>query len=401
MKIAVIHDWLVTYTGAEKVLEQILDIYPDADIFCVVNLFNEDKSPEFLKNKNIQTTFIQNLPFVKKKYRNYLFLMPLAIEQLDLSSYDLVISSSHAVAKGVITGPDQLHISYIHTPIRYAWDLQHQYLNETGLVKGIKSIMARTILHYIRLWDYRTVSGVDYFISNSHFIAKRVFKLYKKKSKVIFPPVDTESFTFSSHKEDFYVTASRLVPYKKIDLIVEAFSHISDKKLYVIGDGPDIEKIREKAGENVTILGYQPDDVLKSYMQKAKAFIFAAEEDFGITPVEAQACGTPVIAFGKGGALDTIKALGTCNQPTGVLFNEQSVSSIKNAVELFENNYKSITPENCRINSLRFSNERFKTEFNDFVLNSVNRFNKSEFTISEESKVVIAEEDNKYEEITK
>lgn len=309
MKVAIVCDWLVTYAGAERVIEQMLKVYPEADLFAVVDFLPEG-SRDFLMNKSVTTTFIQNLPKAKKYYRAYLPLMPIAIEQLDLSSYDLVISSSHCVAKGILTGPDQIHISYVHSPVRYAWDLQHQYLRESGLTHGLKSKIARAILHYIRIWDTRTSNGVDYFISNSRFIAKRIWKCYRREATVVYPPVNIDIFQYCEEKEDYYVTASRMVPYKKMDLIVEAFTQMPDKKLVVIGDGPDFEKIKKKAGTNVTLLGFAPDNVMRDYMQHAKAFVFAAEEDFGITPVEAQACGTPVIAYGKGGSLETVRGLG-------------------------------------------------------------------------------------------
>jgi glycosyltransferase involved in cell wall biosynthesis len=366
MRVAIIHDWLVTYAGAEKVLEHLLDIYPDADIFSTID-FLPDSEREFIKNKKVSTTFIQKLPFSKKKYRNYLPFMPLAIEQLDLSSYNLVISSSHAVAKGVITGPDQLHISYIHSPIRYAWDLQFQYLKEANLQKGIKSFITKVILHYIRLWDIRTSNNVDYMIANSRFISKRIKKVYRRNSVVIHPPVNVEAFTLNKDKEDYYLTASRMVPYKKMDLIVEAFSKMPDKKLVVIGSGPDFSKIQSKAGSNIELLGYQSFNNLKKYMQNAKAFVFAAEEDFGITPVEAQACGTPVIAYGKGGVLDTIKGLGESEYPTGVFFYEQTESALIEAVRLFEKNKEKIKPTLCRENSMRFSSDYFKNKFQKFV----------------------------------
>ncbi|WP_243388193.1 glycosyltransferase family 4 protein [Bacillus kexueae] len=365
-KIALVHDWLVTYAGAEKVLEQLLEIYPDADLFSLVDFVDEDQR-DFILNKQVTTSFIQKMPKAKKKYRSYLPFMPMAIEQLDVSNYDVVISSSHAVAKGVITGPNQLHISYVHSPIRYAWDLQHQYLRESGLGEGIRGWVAKSVLHYIRNWDSRTSNGVDYFLANSNFIARRIWKVYRREAKVIYPPVDISAFTFHDKKEDFYLTASRMVPYKKIDLIVEAFSKMPDKKLFVIGDGPDFEKIKMKAGPNVQLLGYQPFEVLKEYMQKAKAFVFAAEEDFGITPVEAQACGTPVIAYGKGGALETVRGYGLIECPTGLFFKEQTVKSLIESVNLFENISNEIRYENCRENAIRFSPERFKREFKNFV----------------------------------
>lgn len=365
MKIAIVCDWLVTYAGAEKVLEQMLRVFPEADLFALVD-FIEPGKRGFIQHKKVTTSFIQNLPKAKTKYRNYLPLMPLAIEQLDVTGYDLVISSSHCVAKGIITSPNQVHISYVHSPIRYAWDLQHQYLQEAGLTKGLKGWVARIILHYMRLWDYRTSNNVDYFVANSNFIAKRIWKCYRREADVIYPPVDIAAFELHEQKDDFYLTASRMVPYKKMDLIVEAFSKMPDKKLIVIGDGPDFAKIKAKAGENVTLMGYQPFEILKEHMQKAKAFVFAAEEDFGITPVEAQACGTPVIAFGKGGALETVVGLDK-EKPTGVFFAEQTVESICDAVEKFEQQQDRFIVENCRQNAERFSNERFMKEIREYV----------------------------------
>ncbi|SAK52019.1 group 1 family glycosyl transferase [Caballeronia hypogeia] len=355
-RVAIVHDWLVTYAGAERVLEQIIACFPDADIFSVVD-FLEDRS--FLRGKRATTSFIQKLPFAKKRYRAYLPLMPLAIEQLDLSAYDLVISSSHAVAKGVLTGPDQVHVSYVHSPIRYAWDLQHQYLQQSNLTAGVKSLFARLILHYVRNWDIRTSNSVNHFIANSEFIARRIHKVYRRSSKVIFPPVDVDSFDPCAQKEDFYLTASRMVPYKKIDVIVEAFARMPERKLVVIGDGPDMNRIRAKATPNVEIMGYQPFAVLHDNMRRAKAFVFAAEEDFGISVVEAQACGTPVIAFGKGGALETVRdAWGP--QPTGMFFQTQTPDAIIDAVVAFESGLFTFDAADCRSNAERFSNERFR-----------------------------------------
>lgn len=357
MKVAIVHDWLVTYAGAERVLEQLINVFPDADLYSLVD-FLEPEKRGFIQNKPVHTSFIQNLPKAKKKYRNYLPLMPLAIEQFDFRGYDLVISSSHCVAKGVITGPDQKHICMCYSPVRYAWDLQGQYLKESGLDKGLKGWIAKLILHYIRLWDLRTANGVDEFIAISKYIQRRIWKVYKRESEVIYPPVDVSAFTLCEEKEDFYMTASRMVPYKKIDLIVEAFSQMPDKKLIVIGDGPDFEKIKAKASKNVILLGYQPYEVLKEHMQKAKAFVFASEEDFGITPIEAQACGTPVVAFAKGGALETIVGLEN-NEPTGVLFKEQTVKCICEAIIKFDLISDELLPINCRKNAEKFNNERF------------------------------------------
>lgn len=364
-KIAVVADWLVTYAGAERVISEMLKIFPKADLFSVIDFLNDESRKHFL-GKHAQTTFVQKLPKAETKYRNYLPFMPLAIEQLDVSAYDVVLSSSHAVAKGVLTGPDQLHISYVHSPIRYAWDLQHQYLRELGLTKGIKALIVRWFLHKIRMWDYRTANGVDHFVANSKFIARRIKKVYGRDSDVIYPPVDTDRFTLRENKEDFYFTASRMVPYKKIDLIVEAFARMPNKKLVVIGDGPDMQKIKSKATSNIEILGYQSNQVMQDHMQRAKAFVFAAEEDFGITPVESQACGTPVIAFGKGGSRETVIAE-LENNPTGILFEQQSVISVIDAVELFEQRQDLYLPQNCRNNALRFSNQRFELELEKYV----------------------------------
>lgn len=267
MKIAVVHDWLTVYAGAERVLEQILLVYPQADLFCVCD-FLPDTERGFLGGRTPKTTFIQKLPSARKHYRNYLPLMPLAIEQLDMSAYDVVISSSHAVAKGVLTGPDQLHISYVYTPIRYAWDLQQQYLRESGLTRWIKSWLARYLLHRIRMWDLRTANGVDVFIGDSGFISRRVWKVYRRKSEVIYPPVALDTFPFQKEKGDFYLTASRLVPYKRVDLIVEAFTKMPDKQLKVIGDGPERAKIERIASghSNIELLGYQSNEVMASSM---------------------------------------------------------------------------------------------------------------------------------------
>ncbi|MDR3491427.1 MAG: glycosyltransferase family 4 protein [Gammaproteobacteria bacterium] len=365
MKIAIVCDWLVTYAGAERVLSELLACFPEADLFAVVDFLSADDR-KHLQNKSATTTFIQSLPFAKKRYRSYLPLMPLAIEQLDLSSYDLIISSSHAVAKGVITGPDQLHIAYVHSPMRYAWDLQHQYLKETGLHKGLKGFIAKWFLHKLRIWDQRTAHGVDHFIANSQFIARRIWKTYRREADVIYPAVNLNEFTPYEKKEDYYLIASRMVPYKKMDLIVESFAQMPDKKLIVIGTGPDFEKVKTKATSNISILGFQPTEKLIHTMQRAKALLFAAEEDFGLVPLEAQACGTPVIAFGKGGALETVRGLGQTD-PTGVFFAEQSMSSICKAVAEFEAHEKSFTVANCVNNANKFSSAHFRQTFKKYV----------------------------------
>lgn len=364
MKVAIIHDWLVTYAGAERVLEQMIAAYPQADIFSTVD-FLADGQRAFLQGRAVTTSFIQRLPLARKHYRQYLPLMPLAVEQFDLSAYDLVISSSHAVAKGVLVGPDQLHVCMCYSPIRYAWDLQHQYLKESGLDHGIKGWMARYLLHKIRLWDMRTAAGVDTFIAISRFIERRIRRVYRRESVVVYPPVDVEAFTCEPAKGNFYLTASRMVPYKRIDLIVEAFSRMPEKRLVVIGDGPDFDKIHALAGPNVTLMGYQPHSVLKEHLQHARAFVFAAEEDFGIAPIEAQACGTPVIAYGKGGALETIRG-GAGAEQTGVFFAEQTVDALCHTIAAFEAG-PVLDPHACRLNAERFAIPVFRQRLVEVV----------------------------------
>lgn len=362
LKVAIVHEWFETYAGSERVVEQILQLFPQADVFGVAD-FLKDSDRAFLGGRTVHTTFVQNLPFARRKFRHYLPLMPLAVEQLDLRSYDLVLSSSHAVSKGVLTGPDQVHVSYVHSPIRYAWDLQHQYLREAGLVRGFRGALARLILHYIRMWDVRTGHGVDRFLANSEFIRRRIRKVYGRESTVVYPPVDIEAFPLCAAKEDFYLAASRMVPYKKMPIIVEAFARMPEKRLVVIGEGPDFDRCRTLASANVELVGYQPFDKLRDYMQRAQAYVFAAEEDFGITIVEAQACGTPVIAYGRGGATETVIPMGSSVTPTGLFFHEQTASSIVDAVMAFEAAKDQISPEACRASAERFSIEAFRKAY--------------------------------------
>ncbi|WP_103578082.1 glycosyltransferase family 4 protein [Campylobacter concisus] len=361
MKKALIHDWFSTYAGAEKCIESFTNVWDDFEIYSLIDFLSERDRDKILKGKRTHTSFIQKLPFAKDKYRNYLPLFPLAIEQFDLSGYDVVLSSSHAVAKGVLTHSNQLHIAYVHTPIRYAWDLYHQYLHESGLDRGLKGMLAKYFLHKIRLWDASTANRVDYYVANSRYIAHRIQKTYGKPSDVIYPPVDIDKFALHESKSDFYLTASRMVPYKKIDLIVEAFSQ-TDKKLLVIGDGPDMGKIKSKAGKNVELLGFASDETMADLMGRAKAFVFAAEEDFGITPVEAQACGTPVICFGRGGARETV-----LDGESGLYFMEQNTKELLAAVAKFEQNYDKFEPIKIRKNSLKFSRTRFESEIKSYV----------------------------------
>lgn len=375
MQIAIVHEWLTTRAGSEKVLEAMIRLFPSADLFVVVDFLKESDRP-FLQGKTPKVTFIQQLPLARSKFRQYLPLMPLAIEQLDLSRYDLILSSHHAVAKGVMTGPHQLHISYVHSPMRYAWDLQAQYLRESGLDRGLKGWATRYLLHRLRLWDQASANRVDHFVSNSDFIRKRIWRCYRREATVIHPPVEVGAFEASPQREDFYLAASRMVPYKRIDLIVEAFSRTPERKLIVIGDGPERAKIQKLAGPNVTLLGYQPDDVLKAHLEKTKAFVFAAEEDFGILPVEAQAAGAPVIAFGKGGALETLIPLGDSGHspPTGIFFEEQSIESLLAALDRFENAEEEFRAKDIRTHAEKFGADRFDQAFLDFVNARIGEF---------------------------
>lgn len=360
-RVAIVHDWLVTYAGSERVLEELLVLYPEAEIFTLVD-FLPREARGFLDGRRIHTSFLQRLPGVRRRYRHYLPLMPLAVEQFDLRGFDLVISSSHAVAKGVLTGPGQTHVCYCHSPMRYAWDLQHEYLAESGLTAGLRSWAARWLLHRMRLWDVRTANGVDAFVANSRFIARRIRKVYGRSSAVIHPPVDTRAFTPGGRREDFYLTASRFVPYKRIPLIVEAFAGMPDKALVVIGDGPDRNQVKSAAGSNVTLLGHASHEVLLDHMRRARAFVFAAEEDFGITPVEAQACGTPVLAFGRGGALETV-----VDGRTGILYGEQSPEALVGAVRRFEKESAWFDPRTIRRHAEGFGSERFRREMTAVV----------------------------------
>lgn len=360
-RIGIVHDWLPVYAGAERVLGEMIAACPDSDLYSLIDFLPPDQR-EFLCGKPVRTSFMQRLPFARNNYRFYLPFAPYAIEQFDLTGYDVVVSSSYVVAKGVLTTAEQLHISYVHSPVRYAWDLHFQYLRDGNLERGAAGHLARAILHYLRLFDAVSANRVDVFVANSQNVARRIWKTYRRKAEVIYPPVDTEAFTLCPDKENYYVTMSRLVPYKRIDLIVEAFSQMPDKELIVIGDGPEFKSIAAKATPNVTMLGYQPFEAVKHYMRTAKAFVFAAEEDFGIVPLEAQACGTPVIAFGKGGALETVVP-----DETGLFFGEQSTESLKEAVYRFESRNHYFDPEHIRKNAERFSKDRFRRAFSNLI----------------------------------
>lgn len=365
MKVAIVHDWFDTLGGSEKVVEQLIRIFPEADLYSLVDFLPQEERG-FILNKSVHTSFIQRLPFARRHFRNYLAFMPMAIEQFDLSSYPLVLSSSHAVAKGFIPTPGQMHISYVHTPIRYAWDLQPIYLKNAHLDRGTKSWIARAMLHYIRNWDSRSANGVDVLIANSQFTAQRIWKYYRREATVIYPPVDVDSFEFCEQKEDYFLTVSRLVYYKQVEILVQAFRLLPDQRLVVVGDGPMYEQLERTKPQNVTLLGRQSGAELVRSMQHARGLLYAAKEDFGIVPVEAQACGTPVIAFGEGGALETVQDVST-DHPTGLFFHEQTPQAVAAGVSEFLQCARRIDPLDCRRNAERFSAGRFNKEILDLI----------------------------------
>ncbi len=368
MRTAIVHDWLPVYAGAERVLEQMLHVLPEADLFSLIEFLPDDQRA-FLQGKPVQTSFLQRLPFARRKYRTYLPFAPLAIEQFDLSPYDVVVSSSYVVAKGVLTSWKQLHISYVHSPVRYAWDLYWPYLRASGLNRGPRGLVARLVLHYLRLFDAASAPRVDVFVANSRHVARRIWKTYRRRAAVIHPPADTDSFELQPLKDDYYVTVSRLVPYKRIDMIVRAFSRMPERRLVVIGDGPEMKMLRRLAGPNVSLLGHRSDAEVRRNMQDARAFVFAAEEDFGIAPVEAQACGTPVLAYGVGGIRETV-----IDGETGLFFAEQSPESICAAVAAFEADPGRFDPYRIRAHAEQFSVARFRASFSAFVERSWERF---------------------------
>ncbi|MCS7245960.1 MAG: glycosyltransferase [candidate division WOR-3 bacterium] len=357
MKIALLHDWIIDIAGSEVVFKALCEIFKDADIWTIVY---DKRSIEKLgiNDRKVFHSLAQYLPFSKKLYRYYFFLYPIIVEQINLSKYDIIISSSHSYIKGVLKQSHQIHICYCHTPIRYSWDLYFQYMESINL---FFRILSAYFLHKIRIWDYISAQRIDYFIANSNFVANRIKKIYNKPAHVIYPPVEIEKFEVETKKEDFYITIGRMVPYKKIDVIVKAFSKLKDRKLIVIGSGPEMKKIKKLSNKNVEILGYQTQENLKNYLKKAKAFIFMAEEDFGILPVESQACGTPVIAYRKGGVIETI-----IENKTGIFFNSQDEESLIDGILRFEKIENNFDPYEIRKNAERFSKERFIKEFMEF-----------------------------------
>lgn len=376
MKVAIVQECLVTVGGSDKVVKAILDVFSDADIYTLVA--KKDVCDELgIPWEKVHTSFIQKMPLGTKKHRAYLPLFPFAIEQFDLRGYDVIIYSSHCVAKGILTKADQLHICYCHSPIRYCWDMYNEYLEESHLDKGFKSWLVHLMLHPIRQFDAIAGNRVDYYISNSDYVGQRIRKTYRRKATTIHPNIDISNFELCKDKQEYYLASSRLVAYKKIDTIIEAFNKMPDKKLVVIGGGPNLEAYRKLAKDNVIVMGYLPFDVLKEKMQHAKAFVFAADEDFGMIHIETQSCGTPVIAYGHGGSLKTVNG-----GKTELFFNDQTSEAIVEAVNKFEAmGLQPFAPVDCRQWAEGFSKERFKREIKEFVEEKYEEFKKNGINI--------------------
>lgn len=366
--IGLVHDWLPVYAGAERVLEQMIEVFPGSDVYSLIEALPDDQR-SFLKGKSVTTSFIQRLPFSDRLYRHYLPFAPLAIEQFDLSDHDVVVSSNYAVAKGALTRADQLHISYVHSPMRYAWDLHHDYLRQGGALRWLRNLLARPLLHYLRFYDAATAPRVDVYVANSQHVARRIWKHYRRPAHVIHPPVNVDRFSVQHEKEDYYLTVSRLVSYKRVDLIVRAFNEMPEKQLIVVGDGPERDAIEAAAGANVDVVGYQPDEAVTHYMQNARAFVFGAEEDFGIVPVEAQACGTPVLAYGQGGSKETVDP-----GRTGLFFDRQTPEAVRRVVTEFERRRHQFDPTAIRAHAEQFDIASFRSRFSRLVRSAYAEF---------------------------
>lgn len=372
LDVGVVHDWLPVLGGAEKVVQQFVNVFPESEIYTLFNFLSEDDEA-FFNVKKINVSRLNKLPLVEKYYRNLMLLCIREMERFDVDKHDLVLSSSAAFSKGVLTRVDQPHVSYIHSPARFAWDLSHEYMRDIrGKLVWLKREIAKELIYRFRTWDQRSINTVDSIIANSQFIQRRIYKVYKRKSTVIYPPVNIDKFSlYEGPREEFYVTASRLVAYKKVDLIVNAFTKMKDKKLVVIGDGPETANLKRHATPNIEFVGYQELDDMITLMQTAKAFVFAAFEDFGIVPVEAQACGTPVICLSQGGTSETVKPFGGFENPTGVWFDKQNEENIVDAVKIFDKHADSFSSLECRKNAEFFSNSRFCSELSTFISNGL------------------------------
>ncbi|MCH9631307.1 MAG: D-inositol-3-phosphate glycosyltransferase [Chlamydiia bacterium] len=362
MKTVIVHDWLYSISGAEKVVESIYKLFP-SKIYTLIKNSKFCKS-RVIQDDDVQCSFIQKLPFGKTKYPYYLPLFPLAIENLDVSNADVVISSSSCVAKGVLTDSSQLHICYCHTPARFAWDMYFDYLKMNRLEKGALGLIMRVVIHNLRNWDLLHSQRVDHYIANSKYVANRIRSLYRRDSEVIYPPVDVDFYSSnqSSTSEEYYIAAGRCVSYKRMDLIVEAFSKKRDRKLVVVGTGPELKKLKSIASSNVEFTGYIENELLRTMLSNAKALIYAAKEDFGILPVEAQAAGLPVIGFGYGGLCETV-----IENKTGVYFNNQSVDSLLSAIKRFELLEDKFDRSFISKHSKQFSKANFEMNFKSFI----------------------------------
>lgn len=369
-RVAVVHEWLVDFAGSERVLRDILEVLPQADLFALVDRPDTELAAAIPRRAK-RTSFLQRLPRVRRWLRYTLPLMPLAIKRLDVSAYDIVVSSSHAVAKGVRTTPGQLHISYVHTPMRYAWDLQEEYLRAAGLERGPLGWAARQVLGRLRQWDQRTARHVDVLLANSRNVARRIRNAYGREAEVIYPPVDVDSFASTARREDFYLTISRLEAYKRVDLLLEAFRRLPGQQLVVIGTGPELERLRAAAPSNVILLGRLSTAEVITHLEKARAFLFAGIEDFGIVIAEAQAAGTPVIAFRGGGAAEIVTA------HTGLFFEEQTADAIVAAVKRYEKDRDQFRAIVCRSNAMRFDRARFRQRFREVLYAEWERFSRA------------------------
>ncbi len=372
LRVAIVHYWFVGRAGGEKVVEAIAEIFPQADLFSLVA--DPTTLAPVLQNRKLQTSFLQHIPLAKKFHRHFLFLQPLALEQFDLSDYDLVISSESGPAKGVITSSKTCHICYCHSPMRYIWEMYPQYRRGMNpLVGAVFSLTA----HYMRLWDYASAGRVDYFVANSRFIASRIRKYYGRDSIVIHPPVETAAGNTDTVPGDYYLAVGRLVDYKRFDLAVSACNELG-RRLKVIGDGPQYKDLRKMAGKTVEFLGKVDDKELRAHLAGCRALIFPGEEDFGIVPVEAQSFGRPVIAYASGGALETVNGElpngPAVDNPTGVFFTRQSSSSLVKAILHFESNEYQFRPPAIREHSLQFDSTLFKARFSDFVRSALKNF---------------------------
>lgn len=366
MKIAIVHDWFNDVGGAEKVVREMIVCYPDADVFSLIDFYDNESRSNYLLNKKVKTTFLQFIPFARKFYRFFFPFFPYAIQSLNLDKYDLILSSSSSIAKGIRKNNKQLHICYCHSPARYAWDLKEEYLKE------IKSSFGRQIFNYclnrFKKWDLKSNSNVDFFIANSINVQQRIKHNYKLDSIVIYPPVDVKAFSINTEKQNYYFTVSRLVSYKKTELIIKAFSNLPELILLVAGDGPINKKLKKLAPANVKMLGRISNTELKEKISGAKAFVANANEDFGITIVEAQASGTPIVVPFIGGYKETV------NEKTGLFFKTQSVFDLQNAIEYFEKSNKVYNSNDFIENSLRFDKTQFHKSYTDFVNEKYSNF---------------------------